>query len=504
MKILYVCTEMFPLLKTGGLGDVNGALPPALRDAGCDVRVLLPGFPAIRAGVSRSRLAPASPLALPDGEGPRLDNLGLTQPPSLQPATLPGSGLLAYVLDVRALFDRPGNPYYDAYGDNGIRFALLGWAAACLGLGLDPNWQPDVLHCHDWHTGMAPLYLRQMAMPGPAPAASVFTIHNLAYQGIFPPSLFAELGLPDYLFGIDGIEFWGQVSFMKAGLQAADRITTVSPTYAREILEPEQGCGLDGLLRVRAAVVSGILNGVDYDVWSPSHDAVLAHPYDWDSLEKKRGAKADLQRKLGLQINPDAVVFGVVSRLTEQKGLHLVEAVADELVAMGGQLAILGAGDAPLEQAFLRAAGRNAGQIAVEIGYNESLAHAMMAGADVILVPSRFEPCGLTQLYALRYGALPLVHGVGGLADSVVDASAQNLEAGRATGFVFDEFSTQGLLTALRRAFELHAQPGAWAKVQRTAMQQRFDWGEAAARYAALYRSLKPRAGVHTEGTATP
>jgi starch synthase len=492
MKVLYVCTELFPLLKTGGLGDVGGALPPALREVGCDVRVLLPGFPAIRAGVIRSRLPQASPLALPDGEGPRLGNLDLTQPPALHPAILPGSGLAAYVLDVRALFDRRGDPYKDAHGDNGIRFALLGWAAACLGHGLDPYWQPDVVHCHDWHTGLAPLYLRQMAMSGPPPAATVFTVHNLAYQGLFPRSLFGQLGLPDYLFGIDGLEFWGQVSFMKAGLQSADRITTVSPTYAREILEPEQGCGLDGLLRARSEVVSGILNGVDYQCWSPTHDPVLTHPYDWDSLENKSKAKADLQRRMGLQASTEAMVFGVVSRLTEQKGLHLVEAVADELVEMGGQLAVLGAGDGPLEQAFLRAIERHPGRIAVDIGYNESLAHAIVAGADALLVPSRFEPCGLTQLYGLRYGALPLVHRVGGLADTVVDATAENLEAGRATGFVFDEFSTRGLRAALRRASELHAQPGAWVKVQQTAMQQRFDWREAAAQYVALYRSLKP------------
>jgi starch synthase len=459
------------------------------------VRLLLPGFPAIRAGVSRSKLPHASPLALPDGEGPRLAGLGLTQPPALHPAILPGSGLAAYLLDVRTLFDRPGNPYEDTHGDNGIRFALLGWAAACLGHGLDPYWQPDVVHCHDWHTGLAPLYLRQMAMPGPPPAASVFTVHNLAYQGIFPQSLFRELGLPDYLFGIEGIEFWGQVSFIKAGLQAADRITTVSPTYAREILEPEQGCGLDGLLRARSDVVSGILNGVDYDLWSPSHDPVLRHPYDWDSLENKRFAKAELQRAMGLQVRPQAMVFGVVSRLTEQKGLHLVEALADELVRTGGQMAVLGAGDPPLEQAFLRAAARHPGQIGVTIGYNETLAHALVAGSDVIVVPSRFEPCGLTQLYALRYGALPLVHRVGGLVDTVVDATAQHLEAGQATGFTFDdEFTTEGLRRAVRRAFELHAQPGVWARMQKTAMQQRFDWHEAATHYAALYRSLMPHA----------
>ena len=491
MKVLYVCTELFPLLKTGGLGDVSGALPPALRDAGCDVRVLLPGFPEIRAGVESSRLPQAAVLALPARGGPAFADLGLAAPPALQQVTLPGSGLAGYVLEARALFDRPGHPYDDAHGDNGIRFALFGWAAACLGHGLDPQWQPDVVHCHDWHTGLAPLYLRQLAMPGPPHAASVFTIHNLAYQGTFPRALFARLGLPDYLFGIDGIEFWGQVSFMKAGLQSADRITTVSPTYAREIMGEEQGCGLDGLLRARSKVVSGILNGVDYGVWSPSNDGVLAQPYDSDSLDRKSLARTALQRRLGLRPRPEAMVFGVVSRLTEQKGLHLVEAVGDELVALGGQLAVLGSGDAPLEQAFQRAAAKHPGQIAVQIGYDEALAHAIMAGADVILVPSRFEPCGLTQLYGLRYGALPLVHRVGGLSDTVVDASPQNVASGQATGFVFNEFSPPGLRRALRQAFELHAQPAIWTGIQRQAMAQRFDWRGPAARYAALYRSLQ-------------
>jgi starch synthase len=494
MRVLYVCTELFPLLKTGGLGDVSGALPPVLRDAGCDVRVLLPGFPAIRSGVGPSLLPHAPPLALPTVYGPNLASQGLPATPPLVQGTLPGSGLATYVLDVPPLFNRPGNPYLDARGDNALRFALLGWAAACLGHGLDPQWQPDIVHCNDWHTGLAPVYLRQMAMPGPPRAATVFTIHNLAYQGTFPPAVFPQLGLPDYLFGIQGIEFWGQVSFMKAGLQSADRITTVSPTYAREILEPEQGCGLDGLLRARAGIISGILNGVDYRVWSPANDGVLECPYDRDSLQDKALAKAALQRRLGLDERPDAMVFGVVSRLTEQKGLHLLEAVADELAYMGGQLAVLGAGDPPLEQAFLRAAARQPGRIAVEIGYDEGLAHAVLAGADVTLVPSRFEPCGLTQLYGLRYGAVPLVHRVGGLADTVVDATPDNLEHGRATGIVFDDFSPQGLRAALRRAFELREHPQAWHRVQYTAMRQRFDWHEAAGQYVALYRSLAPRA----------
>ncbi|HSW16724.1 MAG TPA: glycogen synthase GlgA [Ramlibacter sp.] len=491
MKVLYVCTEVFPLLKTGGLGDVSGALPAALRDAGCDVRLLVPGFPAFREGANLSRSPTARPLDVPAAWGPHLGAAAKPQPRLVQ-ATLPPTDIAAYVLDAPQLFDRPGNPYDDAHGDNGIRFALLGWAASCLGHGLDPHWQPDIVHCHDWHTGLAPVYLRQMAMPGPPPAASVFTVHNLAYQGAFPGSLFPRLGLPDYLFGMHGVEYYGQVSFMKSGLQAADRITTVSPTYAREILEPQQGCGLDGLLRVRSAAVSGILNGVDYNVWSPAHDEVLPRAYDWDSLEHKTHARRELQRAMGLEPRADAMVFGVVSRLTEQKGLHLVESVVDALVAMGGQLVVLGAGDAPLEQAFVRAAQRHPGEVAITVGYDERLAHLIMGGADVILVPSRFEPCGLTQLYGLRYGALPLVHRVGGLADTVVDTTPHSLEAGVATGFVFEEFTAPALLTAMRRAVALHAQPQRWLAVAQTAMRQRFDWHEAASRYLALYRFLKP------------
>ncbi|HSV45450.1 MAG TPA: glycogen synthase GlgA, partial [Ramlibacter sp.] len=408
-----------------------------------------------------------------------------------------------YVLEAPALFDRPGNPYDDAHGDNALRFALLAWAAACLGHGLDPAWQPEVLHCHDWHTALAPLYLRQMAMPGPPPAASVFTIHNLAYQGLFPGTVFAQLGLPGYLFGVDGIEFWGQVSFMKAALKSADRITTVSPTYAREILQHEQGCGLDGVLRSRAGAVSGILNGVDYQVWNPAHDPVVPQAFDADALEGKAQAKAALQQRMGLQPRPKAMVFGVVSRLTEQKGLHLVEEVAHDLVHSGAQLAVLGAGDHALEQAFQRDAHRHPGQIAVQLGYDETLAHAIMAGADVILVPSRFEPCGLTQLYGLRYGALPLVHRVGGLVDTVVDATPHHIDDGHATGFVFDDFSAQGLRAAMRHALDLHARPAAWAAVQRNAMRQRFDWRDAAAQYLALYRALRPQSHP-TETTGAP
>jgi starch synthase len=510
MKVLYVCSELFPLIKTGGLADVSAALPPALREAGCDVRLLLPAYPALLAALQRD--GALAPLALPVGGalGPQLgssadhahgdQNTGKRQP-ALLFGMLQYSGMPTYLVDAPCLFERDGNPYLNAQGqawpDNALRFAWLGWAAACLGLGLDGAWQPDIVHGHDWHTGLAPLYLRELAAHAPnspnAPkAASLFTIHNLAYQGVFPSATFDQLGLPPERFGLEGVEFYGQVSYMKAALQFAQGITTVSPSYAKEILTPEQGMGLDGLLRSRAGQLTGILNGVDYQVWSPAHDTVLAQHYDLENLEIKAHAKTQLQQQLGLQVLPQALVFGVVSRLSEQKGLHLVQALIDEIVMQGGQLALLGGGDAELEQAFLLAASRHPNQVAVRIGYHEALGHTIMAGADVILVPSRFEPCGLTQLYGLRYGTLPLVHRVGGLADTVVDCSAEHLQSGTACGFVFDDFSIEGLQAALARAFALHKQPQVWARVQKQAMALRFDWAEAAQRYLSLYRKLNP------------
>lgn len=500
MKVLYVCAELFPLLKTGGLADVSAALPPALQHAGCDVRVLLPGFPAILEGVNNLDLSAQATLSLPIESGP---TPLAGSPARIVRAQLPDSGLPCYVLDSPSCFARPGNPYLnpqgEAWPDNAQRFALLSWAAACLGRGLDAQWRPDILHCNDWHTGLAPIYLLQHESRDGARAASVFTIHNLAYQGVFPAEVFASLGLPEHLYGIDGVEFYNQVSFMKAGLQFADRITTVSPSYAREILTPEQGFGLDGVLRARASVISGILNGVDYQVWSPALDPVLEQTFDWSSLGNKKYAKAQLQARMGLEPDADALVLGVVSRLTEQKGLHLLAEVLDEVVLRGAQLALIGGGDAAIEQVFVEAAKKYPGQVSVKIGYDENIGHSIIAGSDVILVPSRFEPCGLTQLYGLRYGTLPLVHRVGGLADTVVDASPAHLLDGTACGFVFDDFSVEGLRGALLRAFDLKAQPAVWKTVQKRAMQLRFDWKEAAEGYVGWYRSLRPEAGALTQ-----
>lgn len=493
MKVLYVCTELFPFLKTGGLADVGAGLPPALQALGCDVRLAMPAFPVIASAATSIR-----PVAnLPDGQMPW--GKAPTLPAAdVALATLPGFDVPLYLIQAPSLYERRGNPYLGPdgkdWGDNALRFAALGWAAAALGQGLDPDWLPDVIHCHDWHPGLTPAYVRAFAEAGRDTPATVFTIHNLAYQGLFPGAVFAQLGLPAPYFDVNGLEFFGQVSFMKAALRYADRITTVSPTYAEEIMTASHGYGLDGLLRERAKVLSGILNAVDYQVWSPATDALLATPYDVDTLAQKSIAKRALQASFGLDTRAHALVFGVVSRLTEQKGLHVLPQVMAELVQRGGQLALLGQGDAALEQAFVDAAIRYPGQVGVRIGYDEGTAHAVVAGADVILVPSAFEPCGLTQLYGLRYGTLPLVRRVGGLADTVVDCTLENLDDGSATGFVFDDLSAGGLLSALRRAFVLFRRPAEWATVQRCGMGLRFDWFASAQHYLAIYQSLRPGA----------
>ena len=500
IRVLHVASELYPLLKTGGLADVTAALPVALIEQGADARVLLPGFASVAAG-----LADLRPVA-------RLSRSFGAPEASLELGRLPGSELPVYMIRADALYDRPGNPYLDAeqvpYGDNAQRFALLGWAAAELAQHADPDWAPRIVHAHDWHAGLAPAYLRAAARArghgdphsplssssapssSRAGARSVFTIHNLAYQGIFPAQQFDLLGLPADFFDMHGVEFYGQLSFLKAGLYFADKITTVSPTYAREIQTVAQGCGLEALLKGRAHDLLGILNGVDYAVWNPAHDDAIATHYSSAHMSGKQRCKTALQTRLKLAQRHDAPLFGVVSRLTEQKGLDLLLGALPEIVARGGQLAVLGTGDASLEQGFTRAARQHPDAVAVELGFDETLAHAIVAGADVMVVPSRFEPCGLTQLYALAYGALPLVHRVGGLADTVVDTSLENLADGLATGFVFERFEPDALAAAIRRAFALYARSHDWRETRTRGMEQDFGWAASAQRYMALYREL--------------
>lgn len=475
MKILFVTSEAYPLLKTGGLADVSGALPIALARAGDDVRILMPAYPKALDLAENKR--PGANLGDPLGCGEV----------RLIDAQMPGSGVSVWLVDCPALYGRDGNPYVGPDGkdwpDNHLRFALLARVAAMLSMpGNASGWVPDVVHANDWQTGLVPAYLHYW---GGRHARSVFTVHNLQYQGLFKASHLPELGLPREAHAIDGLEFHDDISFLKAGLYYSDAITTVSPTYAGEIQTREHGCGMDGLLRLRAQVLSGLLNGIDLDDWNPAADDRLPQPYSATKLAGKAKAKAQLQREMGLALEPKAPLFCMVSRLTEQKGIDLVLEIAPMLAAKGAQLAILGSGDKIWETALTGLAQAHA-NIGVTIGYDEDMAHRVIGGADVFLMPSRFEPCGLTQMYALRYGALPLVRRTGGLADTVVDV----MKTDQGTGFVFDKPSAQAMGGAVDRALDLYADKAAWKKVQVRAMKCDFGWETAAKSYRSLYNEL--------------
>jgi starch synthase len=476
LKILAVVSEIYPLVKTGGLADVAGALPGALLAEDVAVTTLVPGYPAVKAALETAEVVHefanlfGHPARLLKGQAKGLDLL---------------------VLDAPHLYDRPGNPYVDAEGrdwiDNPLRFAALARVAADLGQGLVPALKPDVIHAHDWQAGLAAAYLHYSDKPR---VPTVMTVHNMAFQGQYGRDLLPALGLPARAYAMDGVEYYGTISFLKAGLQLSDRVTTVSPTYATEIRTPEGGMGMDGLLRSRGAAVSGILNGIDTAVWNPADDPGIAAPYDLAHLAGRAANKRALQQKLGLDSDPDALLFGVVSRLSWQKGLDLLLDRLPALIAGGGQLAMLGSGEPGLAHGFAAASVAHGGRVGMVNGYDEALAHLIQAGSDVILVPSRFEPCGLTQLCALRYGALPLVARVGGLADTVIDANEVALAAGVGTGFQFSPVTGDGFEGALNRAFDLWRDRATWKKLQKNAMKSDVSWTRPAAAYARLYRAL--------------
>ena len=469
LSALFIAPECAPHTKTGGLGEVCAALPPALRGLGIDVRVLLPGYAAVIDGIRGRELFRARVLE--------------TEVRVLE-AELAG-GVPALVVDSPALYMRPGGPYVSEEGgdwpDNALRFGVLCRVAALLAGAQSPlAWRPDVVHCNDWPGAPAAAFLHFEA----SPAASLVTIHNLAFQGLFEREWVERLGLPPQSFAIDGVEFYGRMSFLKAGLSYAGLINTVSPTYAREIQSPEHGCGLDGLLRHRAGALSGILNGIDASAWNPATDPHLARNYDARTLEKKAANKAELQRRLGLAPDPFVPLFGQVGRMTRQKGVDLVLQAAASIVP-SGQLAILGSGDRELEQALAQLARRHPGRVAVQVGFDEGLAHLIEAGADLFLMPSRYEPCGLNQMYSQRYGTPPIVHATGGLADTVEDGT---------NGFAFRRFAAEDLVEAVGRALRCYGRPAAWRAVQRAGMERDFSWSAAARRYADLYRKLAMRA----------
>lgn len=479
MKILFASSEAHPLIKTGGLADVSGALPKALRGLGQDVRLVLPAYQELLARAGEVR------------ELARVAIAGSAEPARVLQTTLPGATVPVYLIAVRNSFDRPGNPYVGPDGrdwpDNAQRFA--GFARAVVELAMDRaglGWRPELVHCNDWQTGLVPALLgREAARP-----ATVFTVHNLAYQGLFDWATFQALALPYEWWSMHALEFHGQVSFIKGGLVYADRITTVSPTYAREIRTPEFGCGLDGLLNARGALLTGILNGADYTQWDPASDPLLNHHFSAAKRQGKAANKSDLQKAFGLPREAHLPLLAHVGRLVEQKGLDLLLDILPDLMQRPLQLALLGSGQKKLEDALRAAHVAYPHRLGLRIGYDEPLAHLVEAGADAFLMPSRFEPCGLNQIYSLRYGTLPIVRRTGGLADTVVDADAGALGLGTATGFVFDAATPAALLAAIDRALALFQRPSAWAGVMQTAMAQDFSWTRSAQRYLDLYRDL--------------
>ncbi|MEM1361772.1 MAG: glycogen synthase GlgA [Pseudomonadota bacterium] len=477
IKVLSVASECVPFIKTGGLADVAGALPAALSEQGVDMRVLLPGYPAVLAALG------ASHTVLEDGAlfgGPAQLLAGEAE------------GIKLYVLEAEHLYERSGTPYLGPEGrdwaDNPQRFAALSWVAARLGAEGAEDWRPDLVHAHDWQGAFAPYYLKRhfdSAVP------SVLTIHNVAFHGMASAALLTDLRLDPADFTPEGFEFYGSINALKAGILFADKITTVSPTYSKELTRPEFGAGLDGVIRARGTDLSGILNGIDTNAWDPAHDDALAEHYaSYRHVKKKQANTEALRAEFGLP-PADGPLCVVVSRLTEQKGLDLLLEALPALIENGGQLALLGSGDAALELAYREAAATEP-NVAVYIGYNEAVSHRVIAGGDAIIVPSRFEPCGLTQLYGLRYGTIPLVALTGGLADTVIPASPAALSAGVATGIQVFPLTADALRQSLIDLCALFRRPDDWAALRRNAMDQAVGWERSAAAYTHLYGELVP------------
>lgn len=480
LRLLSVASEVYPLIKTGGLADVAGALPAALAGEGISVTTLIPGYPVVLEAI---------------GDAPVVHRYETLMGGEAVLRRGSAAGLDLLVLDAPHLFRRDGNPYLGPDGrdwaDNALRFGAFARAAADVGRGCCPDLLPDVLQLHDWQAGLAAAYLHYDP-PARRPGV-VTTVHNLAFQGIFPAYLLGPLGLGAEAFALDGLEYHGSISFLKGGLIFADRITTVSPTYATEIMTAEGGMGLDGLLRGRADVVSGILNGIDTAVWNPETDPLIAAPFSAADLDGRAVNKQALQRAFGLAEAPEAFLVGSVGRLTEQKGMDLLLDMLPRLAERGGQFVLLGSGDPGLEAAFRTLAARHPQSVGCRFGYDEPLAHLIEAGSDAFIVPSRFEPCGLTQMYAMRYGAVPIVARVGGLADTIIDAGPIALDQGVATGFQFASASTSSMRAALDRAMMLHqADRPAWKQIQRNGMATDWSWQRAARLYATLFQEIRP------------
>lgn len=481
LSVLSVASECWPLIKTGGLADVVGALPAAVSPTGVEMTRFLPGYPAVMKALGRKHTVH------------RYDSL-LGAPARIVSSRHEGRPIL--VLDAPAYFDRDGGPYADAMGrdwfDNGLRFAAFARAAADIASGFAGGKPFDILHAHDWQAGLTPAYL-VYANRGTHRPRTVMTIHNMAFQGYFGREFFHRLELPQTAWSIEGVEYHGGVGFLKAGLMLADAITTVSPSYAEEIRRPEFGMGLEGLIVGRQDRLYGILNGIDPAQWNPAADEALAATYTAADVDARIANKRAVEEAFGLEPG-DGPLFVVISRLTWQKGMDVLIEVIDHLVGLGGRLALLGTGDAAIEAGLRAGAGRHPGRIGIRNGYDEGLSHLMQAGGDAILVPSRFEPCGLTQMYGLAYGCVPVVARTGGLADTIIDANLAAVSADAATGILFSPVSYHGLAEAITRAVRLHADQVVWQQIQRRGMAADFSWARSGEAYARLYARLKEQA----------
>ena len=476
MNVLFVASECAPFVKTGGLADVIGSVPKALEALDHDVRVLVPAYPAFDDWIAKGEVL----MELEDLFG---------GPARVHAVRAKGLNML--LLEAAHLYDRPGSIYLNEEGkdweDNAVRFGALSLIGAKIGLDGIGGWKPNVVNAHDWQAGLVPVYLRQSGRRSPP---VVMTIHNIAFQGLFPASVRGPLGLTEGLFNPEGYEFWDKVGFLKGGLALADKITTVSPTYATELLSKEFGMGLQGLLQMRQADLSGILNGIDLDVWNPEEDRALIKTYSPRSLKRRAANKAWIEEKFDLRSNDNAPLFCVVSRLTSQKGLDLLLDVIPTIIRRGARLAMLGSGNTALEEGFKAMAARFPGSIGVEIGYDEELSHMLQGGSDAILIPSRFEPCGLTQLYGLRYGTVPVVARTGGLADTVIDANSAALATKCATGIQFSPATQENLDKAINRTCDLFANSKQWKTMMRRGMTQEVGWDQSAKLYEQLFTTV--------------
>jgi len=483
MQVLFVTSEVAPIIKTGGLADVSAALPAALHEMGVDIRVLLPGYPQVIKALPKLQM-------VADFSVISLAGFASLPPSHLLMGILP-SGVPLYIFDCPEMYLRGGGIYLDENGedwaDNAQRFGLFSKIAALLGSADSPlAWKPDIVHCNDWQSGLVPAYLQYEKDPAPC----LMTVHNLAFQGVFPSAVMPEIGLPWDCFKPDGVEFYGNLSFLKAGLFYAKHITTVSPSYAKEIQTDALGMGLEGLLTHRGSSLTGILNGIDTSEWNPAADENLVSSYDAQNLTGKSANKHELQIRLGLHEDADIPVFALVSRFASQKGVDLVLDVAQKLIAMPAQLVLLGSGDKEMQRTALELAHHNTGQIAAYVGFDEGLSNLIEAGADIFLMPSRFEPCGLNQMYSQRYGTPPVVHATGGLIDTVIDCTAATLKQGVASGFVFKTMDAASLLEAAKRAVKAYRDKKTWRALQQICMDKDFSWKRSAEAYQDIYNDL--------------